>query len=97
VCQIMSSPTASDKPPDKPCRNDEFDGITRLEVIGPDGRQFVRYCEPGVVIDVQDNCRTLKVFIGATVDPQTIIDPTEFMASIRQARSRLAAGVSDEH
>lgn len=39
--------------------------VTRIEVIDNDGRAVVRYYDsPGVLIDIQDEGRTLKVFAG---------------------------------
>lgn len=39
--------------------------VTRIEVIDNDGRAIVRYYDsPGVLIDIQDEGRTLKVFAG---------------------------------
>jgi hypothetical protein len=38
--------------------------VTRLEVIGPTGREFVRYYSAGVTMRLQDDGRTLKVFVG---------------------------------
>lgn len=39
--------------------------INRLEVIGPDGREYVRYFEPEEWMHfmIQDEGRTLKIFI----------------------------------
>lgn len=39
--------------------------VTRVEVIDATGRAFVRrYEEPGATVVVQDEGRTLKVFLG---------------------------------
>ena len=39
--------------------------VSRVEVIGPDGREYVRYFEPEEWMHVmlQDDDRTLKIFI----------------------------------
>lgn len=37
--------------------------INRIEVIGPNGREYVRYGSNGLVIVEQDDGRTLKVFL----------------------------------
>ena len=64
--------------------------VTRVEVIGPEGRLFVAYCEPGVHLDWQDDDRTLKVFVGP---PTADRSPwyRELEADIRQDRAALAA------
>jgi hypothetical protein len=41
-----------------------YDNLSRIEIIGPNGREFVAYYEPGAMLDVQDDGRTLKVFVG---------------------------------
>lgn len=42
-----------------------FAKVTRVEVIGPDGREYVRYFEPEEFMHymLQDDERTLKIFI----------------------------------
>lgn len=42
-----------------------FSKVTRVEVIGPDGREYVRYFEPEEWMHymLQDDERTLKIFI----------------------------------
>lgn len=40
------------------------DTVERIEVIGPGGRMFIAYVEPGIVTSYQDNDRTLKIFVG---------------------------------
>ena len=39
--------------------------VSRVEVIGPDGREYVRYFEEGEFMrfSIQDEGRTLKIFI----------------------------------
>lgn len=39
--------------------------VSRVEVIGPDGREYVRYFEEGEFMNfsIQDEGRTLKIFI----------------------------------
>ena len=46
-------------------RKNEFSKISRVEVIGPDGREYVRYFEPEECMNyiIQDEGRTLKIFI----------------------------------
>ena len=43
----------------------EFAYVTRLEIIGPDGREYVRYFESDEWMHymLQDDERTLKIFI----------------------------------
>lgn len=42
----------------------EFDAVTRVEVIDTGQRSYMnRFTEPGATIAVQDDARTLKVFI----------------------------------
>jgi len=40
----------------------EFEDVTRLEVIGPNGREVVSYGVTNLNFSVQDNGKTLKVF-----------------------------------
>lgn len=44
--------------------------ISRVEVIGPDGREYVRYFKEDEVMDyaIQDEGRTLKIFIEVKDD-----------------------------
>ena len=46
-------------------RKSEFSKISRVEVIGPDGREYVRYFESEEWMNymIQDEGRTLKIFI----------------------------------
>lgn len=46
-----------------------LDKISRIEIIGPGGRLFVGYFEVGVETSIQDEGRTLKVFVGEEVTP----------------------------
>ena len=41
-----------------------FSNVSRIEIIGPGGRELVAYYEPGVVLDLQDEGRTIKLFVG---------------------------------
>lgn len=43
----------------------QFKDVSRVEVIGPDGREYVRYFEPEefMYYSLQDDDRTLKIFI----------------------------------
>lgn len=44
--------------------------ITRIEVIDETGRAYVRYLsQPVLQISVQDDGRTMKVFIQENIDP----------------------------
>ena len=42
-----------------------YEAVNRVEVIGPDGREYVRYFEDSEQIHhvLQDDERTLKIFI----------------------------------
>jgi len=54
----------------------EAAAVTRIEVVDAGGRAFVRqYAEPGAVVDVQDEGRTLKVFAGELVDGPAAWNP----------------------
>ena len=46
-------------------RERKFSKVSRLEVIGPDGREYVRYFEDEEFMryDLQDDDRTMKIFI----------------------------------
>jgi len=43
----------------------KFSSVSRVEVIGPEGREYVRYFEDEefMYTDLQDDGRTLKIFI----------------------------------
>lgn len=43
----------------------KFSGVSRVEVIGPEGREYVRYFEDEefMYTELQDDGRTLKIFI----------------------------------
>jgi hypothetical protein len=43
--------------------------VNRVEVIDASGRVFVGYFEPGAFGVVQDEERTLKIFVGEPVEP----------------------------
>ena len=47
-------------------RERKFSKVSRVEVIGAEKREYVRYFEKGEFMswDLQDDDRTLKVFIG---------------------------------
>jgi hypothetical protein len=47
-------------------REIKFSKVSRLEVIGPESREYVRYFKKSesMSYDLQDDDRTLKVFIG---------------------------------
>jgi hypothetical protein len=46
-------------------RERKFSHVSRVEVIGPEGREYVRYFEPEEFMHyvMQDDDRTLKIFI----------------------------------
>lgn len=46
-------------------RERKFSKVSRLEVIGPEGREYVRYFEPEEFMHymLQDDDQTLKIFI----------------------------------
>lgn len=46
-------------------RERKFSKVSRVEVIGPEGREYVRYLhdEEYMGHDIQDDDRTLKIFI----------------------------------
>ena len=43
---------------------DSFPNVTRVEVIGKNGREFVQYDCSNVKVSIQDDKRTLKVFLS---------------------------------
>lgn len=51
----------------------ELPSVTRVEVIGKNGRLFVGYFEEGAEAHMQDGGRTLKVFVGDVVDPAKVV------------------------
>lgn len=42
----------------------KFKKVTRVELIIGANRQFVTWCAKDVMIDLQDNERTLKIFLN---------------------------------
>lgn len=48
--------------------NKEFKNVTRLEVIGPNGREVISYGVKNLNFSVQDNGKTLKVFYDVDDD-----------------------------
>ncbi len=40
-----------------------YSSVTRVELIGNDGREFVRYGCSNVQVSLQDDGRTIKVFL----------------------------------
>jgi len=42
----------------------KFDTVTRVEVIDNDGRRYVKYNVTDVELSLQDDERTLKVFVS---------------------------------
>ena len=45
-----------------------YSDVTRVEVIGPNGREYVRYECSNVQVSLQDDGQTIKVFIFSTYD-----------------------------
>ena len=43
---------------------DSYPNVTRVEVIGKNGREFVQYDCSNVQVSIQDGKRTLKVFLS---------------------------------
>ncbi len=43
-----------------------YPGVTRVEVITNDGREFVRYGCSNVQVSLQDDGRTIKVFLWSS-------------------------------
>lgn len=43
----------------------DFEGVDRVEIIDEKGRAFTRYRVSDVHLDVQDEGRTLKIFIAS--------------------------------
>ena len=46
--------------------NQQFDNVTRFEVIGPNGREVTSYGVQDITLSIQDDGKTLKIFY--TVD-----------------------------
>jgi hypothetical protein len=42
--------------------------VTRVEVVTPEGREFVRYECSNVQVSLQDDGQTIKVFLFSTYD-----------------------------
>jgi hypothetical protein len=45
-----------------------YSGVTRVEVITNDGREFVRYGCSNVQVSLQDDGRTIKVFLCSPIN-----------------------------
>jgi len=45
-----------------------YPDVTRVEVIGSDGREYVRYECSNVQVSLQDDGQTIKVFLASTYD-----------------------------
>ena len=45
-----------------------YPDVTRVEVIGSDGREYVRYECSNVQVSLQDDGQTIKVFLVSTYD-----------------------------
>ena len=43
--------------------NDILEKITRIEVIDKNGRSYTKHCAKDVKVSIQDEERTLKIFI----------------------------------
>lgn len=46
----------------------DYPDVTRVEVIGSNGREYVRYECSNVQVSLQDNEQTIKVFLFSTYD-----------------------------
>lgn len=53
-------------------RIEGLEKVTRVEVIGDDGREWVRWRLKSVDAHVQDNGRTLKIFIQEKEDVKRV-------------------------
>ena len=51
-----------------------FPGVTRVEVIDNDGRRYVKYGVIKAEIDLQDDERTLKLFVEYEQEEEISID-----------------------
>lgn len=68
----------------------KLDDITRLEVITTNGREMLRYFAPGTVrCDVQDQGRTLKIFLMEPNVPGWTYNGKEFTVSDLRVVARL--------
>ena len=45
-----------------------YPDVTRVEVIGSEGREYVRYECSNVQVSLQDDGQTIKVFLFSTYD-----------------------------
>ena len=45
-----------------------YPDVTRVEVIGSEGREYVRYGCSNVQVSLQDDGQTIKVFLFSTYD-----------------------------
>ena len=45
-----------------------YPNVTRVEVIGSEGREYVRYECSNVQVSLQDDGQTIKVFLFSTYD-----------------------------
>lgn len=46
--------------------------VTRIEIVSDSGRVYTGYFEPGARVALQDDGRTMKVFVGAEVPASTV-------------------------
>jgi hypothetical protein len=46
----------------------DYPNVTRVEVIGSNGREYVRYECSNVQVSLQDDEQTIKVFLFSTYD-----------------------------
>lgn len=44
--------------------NQNFEKVTRVEVIDADGRSYIKYGVTGIEFSLQDDNRTLKIFLN---------------------------------
>lgn len=58
---------------------EQIGNVTRVEVIDDDGRSYTRRDVLAVHLDIQDQGRTLKLFLDCSTDPEhPVSEPCEF-------------------
>lgn len=50
--------------------NEDFKNVTRVEVIDNRGRAYTKYHVTDVRLDLQDNSRTLKLFVEYKIEDE---------------------------
>lgn len=48
--------------------------IERIEIIGKSGREFTAYYQRGIAMELQNDGRTLKIFVGQRLSEDEVID-----------------------